>query len=1037
MSDKFEKFTCWTEKTAGEAGFHTMGAQNMVDDAMVLATKVDIPISPSGSGEILSINEFIAGFISNFDVDGSNTVYAITGDSGSGKTFLIRCAQSQVDKDSRAHVVYVPRDVSSLHGILKLILKGLPGTAAAQALAEVESANVEELDIELLLKLVHAQIVVELAQGHGLNFLSDDESLTDLEKLALVQIYGEKDGNVYRRGIAEYLGHPDVAKHLLRKDGALWKQVLAMRGDFKDDLDPITESEILSLTHSKTKTLELENFLFYFKENKTLVARVVETVRVAALAAQVRTSRDLTEIVEEAREILNLQDKQLVLMFEDIARNGVGLSDAVFDLFRAAGIKNLKPIRVMFATTGGYWSQIPANVRNTCRRFEVRNLTVGDLRTRQIGLEIISKYLNVARLGKDSVLEEWSKSDLSERASGEWVPNKCEACPHKPVCHAEFGDVNGIGLYPLNVKTAENVLTHLEEINSNPGFSPRLIVRMLIAEWLRNSEPALKTGKFPTAQIEEIIGSRVSIAHIEGSTTGPERARFSQEMIERVFRARVAWANHDTTGDHISTELATAFGLEIESGKTVESVSPTQPESPLGDSNLGHPLNQEKRFITEVTDIAEWANALDKPPMPPGRVEALRVFLVGLVKQSLRLDRYLIRYGVRQTPNGRPGEIKSLVEGYLQEVSVRIEGGKGDESNALRMQKRIERSGDSYLLLAAALWFLKTGTWESEYKDGQIVWKCDTRINVRGRQLLFDWVDEFANEVNSRIRDEVRDASEVNLLAQIRLLSLVEPSFLDVSNENLIARLNTLGGNDGVLNSDFCSTELGQLLTEFDSFDAETLTAYQEDGDTRLAEDLVAKHRLLNVFRDGPDWRSKLSMKDSSRLVVLDQRVGDFSVELASMLHNGELSLSAFKNEIQKIDLLELKNQLEDFNQVFESLVSRMHTSQQPVEVRDVIQVVRMGIQRIVEEKELLLESLQVSEQLSDPQIWQLMEKFPFLSNWTLKYQDLKRIVHEIHAELEQRVGNQVLPDVVTLKSQLKTSLDSILIPDKGVDGVC
>jgi hypothetical protein len=508
-------------------------------------------------------------------------------------------------------------------------------------------------------------------------------------------------------------------------------------------------------------------------------------------------------------------------------------------------------------------------------------------------------------------------------------------------------------------------------------------------------------------------------------------------MIERVFRARVAWANHDTTGDHISTELATAFGLEIESGKTVESVSPTQPESPLGDSNLGHPLNQEKRFITEVTDIAEWANALNKPPMPPGRVEALRVFLVGLVKQSLRLDRYLIRYGVRQMPSGRPGEIKSLVEGYLQEVSVRIEGGKGDESNALRMQKRIERSGDSYLLLAAALWFLKTGTWESEYNDGQIVWKCDTRINVRGRQLLFDWVDEFANEVNNRIRDEVRDASEVNLLAQIRLLSLVEPSFVDVSNDDLIARLNTLGGNDGVLNSDFCSPELGQLLNEFDSFDAETLTAYQEDGDTRLAEDLVAKHRLLNVFRDGPDWRSKLSMKDSSRLVVLDQRVGDFSVELASILHHGEVSLSDFKNEIQKIDLLELKNQLEDFNQVFESLVSRMHTSQQPVEVRDVIQVVRMGIQRIVEEKELLLESLQVSEQLSDPQIWQLMQKFPFLSNWTLKYQDLKRIVHEIHAELEQRVGNQVLPDVVALKSQLKTSLDSIQIPDKGVDGVC
>jgi hypothetical protein len=814
--------------------------------------------------------------------------------------------------------------------------------------------------------------------------------------------------------------------HLLRKDGTLWQHVQAMRGEHADDLNPITESEIFALKHVKSKSLDLDDFLFYFAENRKLAARLVETVRVAALSAQVKTSRDLTEIVEEARGILDSQGKQLVLMFEDIARNGVGLSDAVFDLFRAAGGKALKPIRVMFATTGGYWTQIPANVRNTCRRFEVRNLTVSDNQTREIGIEIIAKYLNVARLGKQAILEAWSDSDSSGTVDGEWVPNRCESCPHQSVCHAEFGHVNNVGLYPLNRTAAINVLTRLEELNSNPGFSPRLIVRMLISEWLRNSESTLKAGKFPTGQLEEIIGPRVSLAHIEQSTTSPERNKFSPEMIERIFRTRVAWANHDNTGEQISQEIAKAFGLEIESGEIVtRNTSAKQDLAPEDDATPDENQAQEKRFTFEVTDIAEWANSPSKPTMAPGRVEALRGFVLGLVKQSLRLDRYLIR-------NQGSGEIRSLVDNLLTDISIRIEGGKGDENSAVRMQKKIERSGDSYLLVAAALWFIKSGTRESDYNDGKTMWKCDPRINVRGRQLLMDWVDEFSDEVNNRIRQVVSDATEANLLAQIRLLSLEDPVTLLDPIENSIAKLTTLTGNIQRHNTEFPSTVLGKLLDDFDSFSAETLTAYQEDGLTRLAEDLVAKHRLLTTFTVSPEWRSTLSMRDPSRMVALDQKIGDFSVELASTLHGGEVSLTDFKDEIQKIDLEEFKEQLAEFNQVFESLVGRMHTSQPPEEVRGVIQILKVGIQRIIEDKEILLESLQGSVELSDPQIWQLIQKFPFLSRWTLNFKELKRIVQEIDTELEQKVGNQVLPDVVALKSALQKSLDEIQVPVEG-----
>jgi hypothetical protein len=1022
MSSKFERFTCWTETTAGEAGFHTLGSRNSVDDAMVLATKVDIPISPYGASEIIASEDLINGFISSFNLEEANTVYAITGDSGSGKTFLIRCAQAQIDKDSRAHVVYVPRDVASLQGILKLILSELPGEAAQLALREVESSNVEELETELLLQLVHAQIRVEIAQGHGLDVLLEDESLTEKEKLALPNLYGTKNGEIYRSGLSEFLAHPEVMNHMLRESGNLWNQVRTMKGEVADEENALfLDSEFPKVVQARKKMPELEDFLFYFDEHKSLAAKVIENVKVAALGAQVKTSRDLTEIVEDARLILDSQGKQLVLMFEDIARNGVGLSNAVFDLFRSAGVRRLKPIRVMFATTAGYWKQIPANVRNTCRRFEVKNLISDDPRTLDIGFEIIAKYLNAARLGKRAIIDAWNVASENDRSSEEWIPNKCDGCQFQPECHEEFGSIGSIGLYPLNKIAARNVLRHLENVNSNPGFSPRLIVRMLISEWLRDSEATLKANKFPTGQIEELVGPGTSIDLVDLWFSAPEQERLGRPLVERIHRARVAWADYPQ--DSYSKSLASAFGLEdtgTDSGPKKLTVSNDGDFVP---SQLNTPPIRDRWFTTEYSEIAEWATNSSKK-ITPSLVDELRKFLSDLISQSLRLDKHLVK--------STSPEIKLLIDSLLGLNSIQIEDCYGDETYLQRVQRRLERSTDSYRLILAALWFMRSGTWDTEFSDENELWKCDPVICVHGRLLLMEWVDECAKEIALRVREAVSDAYVATVKAQVRLMTLHEPNLMSGDLDQSISRLvfdATLKSSVPIDNGE----SLQELLADFDSFLSGCGTAYQEDGNRRLAEDLVTKARILKEFRESPDWRVPITLNEETPMVAMNEKVGRFSVEIANHLQSTAETIKGFKDDFGAINLDNLKNELVVFRQVFESVISRRQTLQQPQSVRKVIENIEAALPILLEEKEDLIDQMITADELSDSQLWSIAQQFPFLNSWTQDYRQLMQVAQGIATELEDVIGARVLPDTDALRSSLDKCLSDIQIPTVGI----
>jgi hypothetical protein len=1023
VETEFRRFTCWTEKSASEAGFFAVGTRDLINDGMVSAAKVDIPLTPFGSSEEISIDQMIDSFIASFDVDESNSVYAITGDSGSGKTFAIRCAQTRVERDSRAHVVYVHRDVTSLQGILRLILQALPGPAAEEALKEVERAKVQELDVLSLVKLVHTQLIVELDLGHGLGELIVDETLTDLERTALQALFGDLEGSRYVNGLSAYLDLQEIKNHLIREDGILWNHVKAMRGESGEDPLPMFDSsEIIKPTAAmkRSKTNEkLGNFFFFFESNPDLVSKIVNAVLERALGAQVKASRDLTEIVDDARKILSQQGKQLVLMFEDIAKNGVGLSDSVFDLFRAPNTSTTKPIRVIFAATTGHWPRIPPNVRSTSTRIEVKNLRVEDPEGHEIGLRIIAQYFNSARLGKKTIAEAWDKASEEERLGRNWIPNKCDDCQFKIECHSEFQSIGGIGLYPLNRIAASNVLRENQlqnEQEGHRGISPRLIVKKLVGEWLRNSTAALALNKFPTAQLQEVVGVRVSPTRLKSDVASDEES-IPAEMLGRIGRARVGWANYDQTRETYSEKLALAFGLNF--AERTGNVAPDPIEATPEKAPQAATI---KWFSTDFGDVADWAYSDEKPAMADGRVDALRRILRDFVEVSLRLNRFLV--------DGSSPIVNDLILNYLREISVRIEGSKGDEDSP-RMQKMVPRSKNSYLMIMAAFWYSNSKSWEGEYTSDGVRHKCEPLTLFKGRQLLMNWVTSFADEIAKKIHLIMSDSTASVLLARMRLLTLICNEKENFDTLITVAKLTSFASviNDfGV--EKFDSLTLS-LVDEFDYLIAASITAYQGDiGKKRLAEDIVCKLNVLESFEARPDWRSNIPLELSDQMPVMNEKIEIFSSHIRTLLETGETAVKQFSEDLHNLDLIQFKVQLREFRIVFESVVSRMQTTKNPEKVRELMDTLDIGLAELIEHRESIFSG--ITAEMSDPDIWSIDRQFPFLNGWTLAYRELMSVAVDLVEELDTRIGNQSLPDMGALRTELEQSLDMIQIPSGG-----
>ncbi|QUD90973.1 hypothetical protein [Phenylobacterium montanum] len=285
------------------------------------------------------------------------------------------------------------------------------------------------------------------------------------------------------------------------------------------------------------------------------------------------TGEDLILLFRKVRTALKGRAR-LVLLLEDItAWQGLdnGLIDAL--VLDAATRPDVCPLISVVGVTPDYYDPLQKNYRDRItHEIQLGQPSGAESATLREGadrLAFVARYLNATRAGQAKLMA-WRPAAMSARDTP--PPNPCLDCPKRPGCHAVFGEVDSMGLFPFTPH-ALDVLFHALKTDDKGQThrTPRGLLQNVLGPTLRN--PAmLDDGRYPGPDIEtEKLDERA------GLLNGPMRALVDAneadiETRERLRRTFVYWGDPtrpDTTSDsdgvtrlaEVRREVFTSFRL--------------------------------------------------------------------------------------------------------------------------------------------------------------------------------------------------------------------------------------------------------------------------------------------------------------------------------------------------------------------------------------------------------------------------------------------------------------------------------------------
>src|SRR5271165_915510 len=117
----YRRFRCWRTAQVYQTVFGDIGSLSTRDDAIFLAAHAPVPVerTKGAAAQVAGEAETLNALRSEIGV---------TGRIGTGKSHAVRWVRAHLGDDpQRYRTIYVPRDLSTLRGLLGRILQGLPG----------------------------------------------------------------------------------------------------------------------------------------------------------------------------------------------------------------------------------------------------------------------------------------------------------------------------------------------------------------------------------------------------------------------------------------------------------------------------------------------------------------------------------------------------------------------------------------------------------------------------------------------------------------------------------------------------------------------------------------------------------------------------------------------------------------------------------------------------------------------------------------------------------------------------------------------
>ena len=720
--DSFRKFRCWRTAEVQQTIFSDIGSLRTQDDAVFLAAHAPVPVqrqkgpAAQGDGEA----EILSALRDEIGIAGRNTLIAITGDVGTGKSHAVRWVRAHLGDDPLRHrTIYVPRDLSTLRGLLGRILEGLPGPKARQAERHLDDAIGRKSESQLrdeLIDNLRQVLAHELPdQGPGAQDADDREERSFL-------LGKREDRNARRRdGLADILLNLRVIEHLSRDGGtvaAVIHSLQAQRSGRDESYPQFTAEDIPKNSVGIVTRLD-PDARYVWESVRTAPAPAVALLN-EALQRAVRmtlgfgTGLTLNEVFLETRRLLRREGAELVLLFEDLALFGL-IDDDLYDQFSQQPLEDYCPLRVVFAITTARYLAVRDTVQDRItHHYVVQNLESGpDCDADPAMVTFVARYLNNARVGRDALIAARSAADERAREAGTWVPNACEIrengqpCRHRDECFDAFGSVSTgpggpVGLYPHNQVSLRRAARHLRDGNR---LSPRSLVNDVVQSFLTTAEPEIGTGIVPTEEIRNwfflgVNRARETIVREDELPTPEER--------ERLRRARIAWADGEPEhpGIHLAFDLpgdVTAAAARPGPGTAlpvaVPARAPEQGPVPLPSS----PGQQADR----AQSLYDWESNVTS--LPVREMEDFRAAFHAWTAARLDLGRHLMHVG--------SGKIQFVLNRIFPETSFVIEGASGVRPTAGRLRFDVPQSAAGLRLLLAARWFADHGHWDSAAPD--------------------------------------------------------------------------------------------------------------------------------------------------------------------------------------------------------------------------------------------------------------------------------------------------------------------------------
>ena len=470
---------------------------------------------------------------------------AVLGDSGSGKSHFISWMKYSLPKSQDRYTITIPRTGVSLRGVLELIIDALPVEIRQPYLDDLNRSGSQHSTPEDL----EERLISEIA----LAVRGDDvkgEINQDLEG-TLIQLLPDifHDGVLRRHfrrpgGVIEGLAHQVLSEsheYLPTED----------RRDFTTGDLPLTGIQTAQMGSYARDTCD---FLRSNSESQDLAVSIINRNLNRAIGQVLNFTGDrLIELLQDVRRHLREQSQELVLLVEDLARlQGLDLSLLEALIEEGNEANGLCELRWAAAVTTGYYTRLPNTVHTRMNFILQMNIPTegagGSIGAGEV-VAFAAKYLNASRAA-DEELVEWAGQPDEYRTN---PPNACELCVHKTVCHAAFGSVDGVGLYPFNGNSLINMLQRLDG-RFDQRFNPRILVKDVLAEVLGNYGQDLRDGQFPSLLLLDQMQGRKLPPIVQ------DQLQQNPAQTDRQLAILELWGNGGTQPTDLPEDLYAAFG---------------------------------------------------------------------------------------------------------------------------------------------------------------------------------------------------------------------------------------------------------------------------------------------------------------------------------------------------------------------------------------------------------------------------------------------------------------------------------------------